>query len=195
GGTVSPPQIEKRYRLGWLRRPGIDVAVGIGMGTLYLRTTRYDDGQIAEIWVNYSADQGIVQALLGSLCKTANIALQSGVPLRKIIGSWLDSKYEPGGMVSGHPYIKTCTSIVNLMARLLDYHELGNTDHLNIQPAAQLSRQDEAAIEKDMATSPESYAGVTMTGEKCPACGSQRYVHSGAGCKKCLDCGVSGGCG
>ncbi len=171
------------------------MAVGIGLGRLYLRTTRYDDGKTAEIWVTYSADQGIVQALLGVLCKTANLSLQDGTPLKDIIASWMDSKFDPCGLVGDHPYIKTCTSVVNLMARLLEFHELGETANLNIQPGAHLSSEDEEAVQQDIAASPQSFAGVTLTGERCGDCGSQRYVHSGAGCKKCLDCGQSGGCG
>lgn len=184
-----------RMLLNWHRDPGIDIKVKIGGGSLYLRTVRYPDGRCAEIWATYSADQGIIMALLGSVCKTANIALQWGVPLQNIINSWQDTIFEPKGFVGEHPYVKTASSILNLIARLLDYHELGNTSGLNIKPNANLSQQDITAIDNAIHDDPAAYNKVKITGETCPRCGSQQYIFSGANCKKCLECGEAGGCG
>ena len=39
----------------------------------------------------------------------------------------MDSNFKPNGMVGDHPNVKMCKSIVNLMAKLLLYHELGET--------------------------------------------------------------------
>ena len=187
--TLSPPALTERVRLGCIREAGISVAVVLGPGTLYVHTDRYDGGKCAEIWATYSADQGIIQALISTLCRTANVSLQYGVPLDVIVNSWVDSNFSPSGFVGGHPYIKTCRSVVNLLARILDYHELGNTHALNVQPA--VSADEPAAFVED----PGSYDSAKLTGETCPECGSVNYVQSGAGCRKCVDCGFSGGCG
>jgi len=198
---ISPVTIAHRVRLGWDREPGFDVAVKLGPGTLYLRTTRYDDGKCAEIWANYTGASDIFQSLLSQLCRTANVALQYGVPLQAVLDSWKDSNFAPQGMVGDHPYIKTCRSVVNLSARLLAYHELGGTEGLNIQPADQAAMNPEqervvsAAIVELAAVNRDSGAGAKLSGLTCPDCGSHQYVQSGAGCMKCLDCGFSGGCG
>jgi ribonucleoside-diphosphate reductase alpha chain len=192
---VSPDPISNRVRLGWYRQPGIDVAVEFGFGgKFYLRTTRYDDGKTAEIWATFSGSTGTVQDMLGSLCKTANVALQTGVPLEWICESWLSANFEPSGLVGSHPNIKSATSIPNLMARLLQFHELGETSNLNIQPVTNpIPRAVRGAIET-IAQSPHDVANVQITGEKCPECG-KALVQSGAGCKKCPSCGYAGGCG
>ena len=37
------------------------------------------------------------------------------------------------------------------------------------------------------------YIKTELTGEKCPSCGSENYVHE-AGCDICKDCGFSSKC-
>jgi ribonucleoside-diphosphate reductase alpha chain len=133
----------------------------------------------------------MIQALLGRLCKMANVSLQHGVPLRVIVDCWIDSNFDPSGLVGGHPYIKTCRSVINLAARLLAYHELGNTSVLNIQP-------NEKADPMPALTGPaagQQNNGYKLTGESCPECGAHMMMPTGAGCKKCLRCGHSGACG
>lgn len=195
--TALSPDIPAggRMLLGWQRNPGIDIKTKIGGGSLYLRTTRYPDGKCAEIWATYSSDQGIVSALLGTVCRTANRMLQWGIPLEEVIDIWRDTNFEPRGFIGEHPYIKTATSILNLISRLLDYHELGNTGALNIQPNARLGQTDADAVSAAIEKEPGTYDRVKITGETCPNCGSQQYVISGANCKKCLQCGSAGGCG
>lgn len=202
GVTDGKPAEPTRQRLGWLRRSGIDVAVSIGSGRLYLRTTKYDDGRVAEIWANYSADQGIIQALLSQLCKTANVALQYGVPLSVIVESWMDSNFKPNGMVGDHPNVKMCKSIVNLMAKLLLYHELGETAHLNVQPASEAIPVRGHVEHAYAAVVPVSPSPLTTTGARisieatsCPECGANEFIRSGAGCMKCAKCGTAGECG
>jgi ribonucleoside-diphosphate reductase alpha chain len=188
---LSPaPPTGGRMRLGPIREAGIDVAVDLGMGKLYVRTTRYPDGKCAEIWATYSADQGIVQAMLAMLCKTANVALQWGVPLDSILTTWSDSNFEPRGMVGSHPQITLCRSLTNLLARLVLWHELGDPSVLNVKPS-EAGVVTEGVPEALTAPDPSMH----FAGESCPNCGSLRYVTSGSGCKKCLDCGTAGGCG
>lgn len=172
----------KRMKLGYKRVPGIDIVVGFGDGHLYVRTSCYDDGSVGEIWATYTADQGLVQALLSHICKTANLALQFGVPLNEIITSWSNSVFEPKGAVSGHPHIKWATSITNLLGRLLSFHCLGDNSVVQVKPegVAELDYQDQV---------------MNLTGDSCPHCGSLLYVPSGANCKRCKNCGHAGGCG
>jgi len=190
---VSPVISQTRVRLGWMREPGIDVAVGMGMGTLYVKTTRYPNGKLGEIWLTYSGDQGIIQALISSCCKTANIAIQFGTPPEAIIASWIDSRFEPFGMVNGHPYIKTATSILNLAGRVIAHMEFGDTSILTVKPDS--TADDAAQVSEVARQTPIELGAVTMTGLTCPACGSSKYVNSGAGCKRCTDCGHSDACG
>ena len=178
-----------RMKLPWNRKPGIDICVTLGDGELYLKTTCYEDGAVGEIWATYTADQGIIQALLSHVCKTANVALQYGVPLSRIIRSWEDSNFEPKGMVQGHPNIKNASSLMNLMAKLLDFHCLGNTRSLNVSPSA-----NDLALAARRSETAEATLATKLSGDSCPDCGALLVV-SGAGCKKCKSCGYAGGCG
>ena len=180
-----------RMRLDYMRNSGIDVCVALGPGHLYLHTVRYQDGRCAEIWATYTADQGIIQAMLSSLCRTANVGLQWGVPLKDYIQCWNDCTFEPFGIVYNHPFIKTAKSLVNLMARLLDYHELGETNLLDTKPdeGSTTTAAETALVHRTESTR------VQLTGERCPQCGSIDYVTTGTRCKKCRTCGHQGGCG
>jgi hypothetical protein len=161
-------------RLGWLRNPGVDLQVSIGPGHLYLRTVRYPDGKPAEIWATYSADQGIIMALLGSICKTANIALQWGVPLPG--DHWFVAGYQlRATRLGGQPPVHQVlfSSILNLIGRLLDYHELGNTSGLNVQPNANADPARVANMEDQIRRDPDAAGKVKITGESCHNCGSR----------------------
>jgi ribonucleoside-diphosphate reductase alpha chain len=130
------PKVD-RFKLPHVRTAGIDVYAELGAGRLYVRTTRYADGTIGEIWATYSRDQGEFQAMLDMACKTANVALQFGVPLDAILKSWMDSDFEPHGLV-GHPNIKSAASPLNLIAKLIRFHELGDASVCEVKPAPKL---------------------------------------------------------
>jgi ribonucleoside-diphosphate reductase alpha chain len=188
---TAPPQ--SRSRLGTVRQAGIDICVGFGGNNVYVRTTRYDDGRLGEIWVTFSGDQGTIGALITNNCKAINIALQYGLPVQDQLDSWMSSHFSPTGSVSGHPYIKTARSILNLAARLIYHHEFGVVDAsiLNVMPPTDTTTPVAPAVVKHATPKMVDKA----SGFTCPSCGSARYVTSGAGCRRCLDCGHTGGCG
>jgi ribonucleoside-diphosphate reductase alpha chain len=218
---VSPPQIEKRIKLPSIRESGIDVAVEIEDGTLYVKTSRYPDGKVGEIWATYSAASGdLIDDLLDNLCRTANIALQYGVPLKAIVKGWRETKFEPNGLTGGHPYIKNYKSILNLIARIIGYHELGDTNGLQVKPPAELKpvgsewvptpielpkvyRENKTVLfgdplppyDKMPPAPPLDVVSSAARGEECKNCGNDTVYPNGAGCKKCTSCGEAGGCG
>ncbi len=201
GKLTSPIHATTRVRLPSIRTPGIDISVQFGPGNLYVRTTRYDDGKLGEVWIEYSADQGLFSAMMKQLCKLMNVAIQFGVPTDVILKTMIESKFEPNGPVGGHPYIKFAPSVISLAARLIAYHEYGDTTVLTIQPKDHLSNEEVADV---VATVKEAEASrgimdivgpVTIASEGCPECGSKQFTVSGAGCKKCSECGHAGGCG
>lgn len=203
GGLASPIQSKVRVRLPSIRQPGISVSVGFGPGNLYVSTVRYEDGKLGEIWIEYSADSGLISAMIKQMCKLANVALQYGVPTEAVLKTMIESRFEPNGMVTGHPYIKSATSLVSLAGRIIAYHELGDTSVLNIQPDAKLSVAETAEVEGIIAADVHSEStaglmntvGVVITGEVCPNCGSHQLQPAGMGCKRCVRCGYSGSCG
>ena len=54
--------------------------------------------------------------------------------LEEFVNPFICSKFEPQGVVSGHPYIKTSTSVVDLVFRILGHQYGGRTDFLHVKP-------------------------------------------------------------
>jgi ribonucleoside-diphosphate reductase alpha chain len=200
---VSPRLLTKkdRMKLPPIRRPGTDVGVKCGEGHLYVKTSRYEDGQVGEIWITYSGDHRI-QPFLDHLCKLANVSLQYGVPLEVVIKTIRNAKFDPAGVSTDHPYIKSYQSILDLAAKLLSYHELNDHSVCNKKPEAkgyEFTAPPSSGVLVHPITIPATAtATVAMTTDGkalCPECGSDKWVRSGATCHKCLDCGHSPGCG
>jgi ribonucleoside-diphosphate reductase alpha chain len=59
------------------------------------------------------------------------VGLQFGVPLEEFVEKFVFTKFEPAGMVD-HPNIKTTTSLVDFVFRLLAYEYLGRTDLVHV---------------------------------------------------------------
>jgi ribonucleoside-diphosphate reductase alpha chain len=216
---LSPPQLQKsnRMKLPVIRRSGMDVGVKCGDGHLYVRTSKYEDGTVGEIWITYSAADVILQAMIDNLCKTANVALQYGVPVEVIVRTWRASRFDPGVGVD-HPNIKTYRSILDLAAKLIMFHELNDHGVCNVKPAP-VTYDQKVHLFKDVANNPEakrqfaeSRAAMmnaiiadsevksevvreAFIGKKCGECGNRTVVPSGATCEKCNSCGHSTGCG
>jgi ribonucleoside-diphosphate reductase alpha chain len=60
-----------------------------------------------------------------------SIGLQYGVPLEEFVEKFVFTRFEPSGMVD-HPNIKSTTSIVDFIFRVLAYEYLGRTDLVHV---------------------------------------------------------------
>jgi ribonucleoside-diphosphate reductase alpha chain len=129
--------------------------------------------------------------------------MQHGVPLEKYVDSFTFTRFEPNGMTN-HPNIKTCTSVVDFIFRLLGMDYLQRTDFVHVIPKA----LDEVPVNgtvQEASTEIKSKAPLSegsllskhlseMMGD-APACNTCGHVtvRNGA-CYKCLNCGNSMGC-
>jgi len=139
--TVSVPIIAKGQPATLLnRRPmpkhrrGSTYEVKIGGQKMYLRTGEYDDGQLGEIFLDMSKEGATLRSFLNCFAIAISKGLQYGVPLEEFVNTFIFSKFEPQGVVSGHPYIKTSTSVVDLVFRILGHQYGGRTDFLHVKP-------------------------------------------------------------
>jgi ribonucleoside-diphosphate reductase alpha chain len=60
--------------------------------------------------------------------------LQYGVPLEEFVETFTFTRFEPQGMVTGHPNIKMSTSIIDYVFRVLGLEYLGRTDLTQVPP-------------------------------------------------------------
>ncbi|EQD27392.1 ribonucleotide-diphosphate reductase alpha subunit, partial [mine drainage metagenome] len=60
--------------------------------------------------------------------------LQYGVPLDEFVDTFTFTRFEPQGIVEGHPNIKLSTSVIDYVFRVIGMEYLGRTDFVQIQP-------------------------------------------------------------
>lgn len=169
-GTTHPAQIE-------------DVKI-------YTTVNRNDKGEISEIYITTDREGTIITGLLNSLSKSISVMLQYHVPPKDIARMLRGQKYEPYGFVQKHPYIKSVSSISDLISKIIDI-ELGDFSRCQVKPKS----YDNVISMKEAA-----YSSVQrdehmerVYGMHCQTCSSTRLAKNGT-CMVCLDCGSTTGC-
>lgn len=100
---------------------------------VYLRTGEYDDGSLGEIFIDMYKEGASFRGLLNSFAILASKALQYGIPLEELVDTFVYTRFEPAGPVSGHEAIKNSTSILDYVFRSLGYDYLGRTDFVHVK--------------------------------------------------------------
>lgn len=151
---------------------------------LYITTSFYDNGKLGEIYVSSGRQGSLTKGLLDSISTTLSEMLQYGVPPEDIARMYRGQKYEPSGLVTGHPYIKFADSISDLISKIIDI-ELGDFSHCQIKPENEFINENK--LNKVYSSNDYLY------GEICPNCKSTKMVKNGT-CKVCTECGTTTGC-
>jgi ribonucleoside-diphosphate reductase alpha chain len=110
------------------RRDGAEWEVQIGGTPFHLITSEYEDGRPGQItFLSYKAG-----STLGAMLTTAGIsaskALKRGVNLEDAIEGWGGQQFEPSGLVLGHPFIKTASSVLDFAYKVLKLEYLGDKE-------------------------------------------------------------------
>ncbi|MBY0470498.1 vitamin B12-dependent ribonucleotide reductase [bacterium] len=203
------------------KRLGFTQESSVAGHKVYLRTGEYEDGTLGEIFIDMHKEGAAYRSMMNCFAISVSLGLQYGVPLKEFVDKFTFTRFEPSGMVDGHPNVKLATSIVDYIFRVLGMEYLGRTDFLQIKPKPQLemtlAEQKLAPAATAMATPSLSPAPVSpmvslssdptnsvthgvssflaeMMGDAppCDSCG-HTTVRNGA-CYKCLNCGNSMGC-
>ncbi|MGZ3950551.1 MAG: vitamin B12-dependent ribonucleotide reductase, partial [Flavisolibacter sp.] len=88
--------------------------------TIFLRTGEYSDGTVGEIFIDMAKEGATMRSMLNCFAIAVSIGLQYGVPLEEYVEKFVFTKFDPAGFVE-HPNIKSSTSIVDFIFRLLGY--------------------------------------------------------------------------
>lgn len=175
---------------------------------IFVTVSAYNDGKIAEIYMSADREGTILKGLLDSLSKTISKMIQYNIPIEDVAKSLLGQKYEPHGLVIGHPYIKQVDSISDFVARII-FLELGDFRYCQIQPKpGEFTTISEmingvkiantiVATDDYPTTEPKPKYELTnktrVYGKTCTNCGSTR-MHKNGTCYVCEDCGETTGC-
>lgn len=205
------------------RRNGFTQKASVGGQTIFVRTGEYTDGTLGEIFIDIHKEGASFRSLMNCFAIAISVGLQYGVPLSEYVDKFVFTRFEPSGYVD-HPNIKSATSMVDYIFKLLGMEYLNRTDLVQVAPvpAAEThetpapagAAQAEAAPRQAPAenvpaevTAPERQASLSahaagnpddylsgMMGD-APPCNVCGHITLRNGtCYKCLNCGNSLGC-
>jgi ribonucleoside-diphosphate reductase alpha chain len=113
------------------KRRGFTQKAKINGQALFLRTGEYSDETLGEIFIDMAKEGATMRSMLNCFAIAISIGLQYGVPLEEFVEKFVFTRFEPAGMVD-HPNIKSTTSIVDFIFRVLAYEYLGRTDLVHV---------------------------------------------------------------
>jgi ribonucleoside-diphosphate reductase alpha chain len=193
------------------KRHGYTHKAKIDNQAVFVRTGEYNDGTIGELFIDMHKEGAAFRSMLNCFAIAVSVGLQYGVPLEEFVDKFTFTRFEPAGRVE-HPNIKSATSVVDFIFRLLGHEYLNRVDlvHVPNTPVQQNElieeMQHEGDFEAIVETSPKitkhlySKVGVKPEnlmpqkgdGPACTVCGHQTVRNST--CYKCLNCGATTGC-
>lgn len=150
--------IVERKKLPWKRR-GFTQKAKVGGQTLFVRTGEYNDGTLGEIFIDMHREGATFRSLMNCFSIAVSIGLQYGVPLDEYVSKFTFARFEPSGMVEGHPNIKNSTSIIDYIFRLLGFEYLNRTDLVHIKPTKEEALAKLTANQEKIAEGTDALAG------------------------------------
>lgn len=198
------------------KRRGYTQKASIDGQTVFVRTGEYGDGTLGEIFVDMHKEGATFRSLMNCFAIAVSVGLQYGVPLEEYVEKFTFTRFEPAGMVVGHANIKSATSIIDYIFRMLGYDYLNRTDLVHViteqnvitdnpqmedsdvnpdvtnvyQPVKQKETVTAKAMVKGQSF--DLSMGAQSDAPACSNCG-HTTIRSGT-CYKCLNCGTSMGC-
>ncbi len=180
-----------------------------GILTGFITVGVYPDGTCGEIFGRLGQVGSFASSMFEAKCKEMSESLQWGKPLSVIIESNRGFAFEPSGFckvgddgdTGVFDGIKSCSSVIDLMAKILEWlfpaendyrlRDVGAAPMLTIASPSPVPAGSATVRAKPTVSKAASAASATM----CPRCTNLTYVPDGH-CKKCRSCGYQdGGCG
>jgi ribonucleoside-diphosphate reductase alpha chain len=117
------------------RRKGYTQKAAVGGHKVYLRTGEYEDGSLAEVFIDMHKEGSAFRSLMNNFAIAISIGLQYGVPLEEFVEAFTFTRFEPAGMVQGNEAIRMATSIIDYIFRELAISYLARNDLAHVDPA------------------------------------------------------------
>ncbi len=175
----------------------------------YITYGMYEDGRLGEMFIKMSKQGSTLSGLLDSFAMSVSVALQYGVPLKRLVEKFMYARFEPSGFTE-NPDIRIATSILDYIFRYLAMRFLSEEElaefGLHVSERNGLHREIPAPVaaapvpadpvvngENPQATLVNLKNGKVAGETLCKKCGGM-MVRTGT-CLTCMDCGdSSGGC-
>ncbi len=156
---LTPPT-SRRHRLPKKRR-GFTQEARIGGHKVFLRTGEYEDGSLGEIFIDMHKEGAAFRSLMNCFAISVSMGLQHGVPLESFVQQFTFTRFEPQGIVEGHPNIKFATSIIDYVFRVVGVEYLKRYDFAQVPPVeeqAELQNPTDVAAVKRLEDNTSSEA-------------------------------------
>jgi len=116
------------------KRMGFTQEARVGGHKIFLRTGEYEDGTLGEMFIDMHKEGAAFRSLMNCFAMSVSIGLQYGVPLGTYVDQFTFTRFEPQGVVEGHPNVKFATSIVDYLFRVLGVEYLHRYDLAHVRP-------------------------------------------------------------
>jgi ribonucleoside-diphosphate reductase alpha chain len=116
------------------KRRGFTQEARVGGHKLFLRTGEYENGELGEIFIDMHKEGAAFRSLMNCFAISVSMGLQHGVPLRSYVDQFTFTRFEPQGIVEGHPNIKFSTSIIDYVFRVLGVEYLRRYEFCQVPP-------------------------------------------------------------
>ncbi|RFS22540.1 vitamin B12-dependent ribonucleotide reductase [Chitinophaga silvatica] len=187
------------------KRGGFTQKANVGGQVIFLRTGEYNDGTLGEIFIDLAKEGSTLRSLMNCFAIAVSVGLQYGVPLEEFVDKFIFTRFEPAGRVD-HPNIKSATSLVDYIFRVLGYEYLQRSDLVHVPdeedtevneaeaPSASTVHVKPAPV-KVAAGQQQEQEYLKQMQSDAPACTTCGHITVRSGtCYKCLNCGTSMGC-
>ncbi len=118
------------------RRNGFTQKARVGGQTVFLRTGEYGDGTLGEIFIDIHKEGASFRSLMNCFAIAVSVGLQYGVPLEEFVDKFVFTRFEPSGFVEHHPNVKSATSVVDYIFKVLGFEYQNRTDLVQVPPKA-----------------------------------------------------------
>lgn len=197
------------------KRRGYTYKSKVGGQPMFVRTGEYGDGTLGEIFIDMAKEGATMRSLLNSFAIAVSVGLQYGVPLEEFVDKFIFTRFEPSGVVE-HPNIKTATSVLDYVFRLLAYEYLDREDLVHVPDPEKQAKVSEpimpqikitsskmpiievtskkalAATSTEAALEMKKLMGTSADAPACRNCGNIT-LRNGT-CYMCPNCGTTTGC-
>lgn len=197
------------------KRKGYTYKSKVGGQPMFVRTGEYGDGTLGEIFIDMAKEGATMRSLLNSFAIAVSVGLQYGVPLEEFVDKFIFTRFEPSGVVE-HPNIKSATSVLDYVFRLLAYEYLDREDLIHVPDPEKQSKEAEqimpqikittsksntpepkpkkvlAAASSDATLELKKLMGTSADAPACRNCGNIT-LRNGT-CYMCPNCGTTTGC-
>ncbi|MEK6897223.1 MAG: vitamin B12-dependent ribonucleotide reductase [Nanoarchaeota archaeon] len=109
-------------------RIAYETEVKINGTPIHLIVSEYPDGKPGQLVFASYKSGSTMKALLENAGIDASTMLKGGIPLERIVRKWRGQTFDPHGLVTGHPYIKTANSPLDYAAKFLALEYMGRTE-------------------------------------------------------------------